>query len=208
MYKLKTLLTIIILLCILGLVVGVFFAYNNGKFDDLFSVQPQVKPPIPDNNLSDNNIVKEATSENFVVKHKDNVVENGSILDFNASEPMSFYANSNDYKVSIYADISNTLDFIVDDNLYAFNPKEDIVRIFDYKKGNQTFSLEYENLIVAISKMYPEQQVTIDEAFLDNNYTFILVMKNSKNEIIKTFNLSIRMGKVLSVSFDPTEIEF
>lgn len=198
MRKLKNVLTIIVLLLLIGLVIGLFVAWREGKFDNL----------LPNNSSQEQEEIITVTSENFVLSLDSEVVSSGSKFSICSSENVSFVTNTNDYKVSVHLDIKTPLCYGVDDVLYELDPSEDISEGFVIEKGSKSFTFLHEGLFGILSRLHPDTTIVVSDGYLDSTYTFIVILKNLGDEELTRFSFDIEISSVSGIELDFDVIEF
>lgn len=198
MYKLKNILTVVVLLLVLSLVVGLLVAWKEGKLDNL----------LPNTDINQTEEITVATKDNFKLSQGTENIILGSEISVPFGDEVVFTTNSNDYGVFIYLDSKTPLDYEMDDHLCRLSITENLSRCFDFQKGDKEFSIEYGSIDDILRKLDPSKDIKINSTFLNSGYDFIVVLSNSKGDELTRFSFTVVVDTVSGVTLFPSIVEF
>ena len=190
----KILSYVLVFLVITG-VIGFIFTFTNGFNEDFktFYIEYEGQTILS----SDKKLVLDRGQEHkFDVKYTFN---------FNEEEPK-------DYTVAIYAnsDTSQSFDFTLDGDVYAYYAEGDITDAFDITIKDTYFTItipENETIKDVLQKLYPNSVVEIPEENKNLVYPFTMVVSSYNNKVTYSIDFAFYVG-VTGIELSPEVIVF
>lgn len=184
--NIKKIISLVVLICILGLSIGFLSVLSSNDFDikKMFSkiitpfdhVVPEV-PVIPNFGVNGEDITDQVV-----------IFENDNVYDF--SVPFEEFS-----AVMTYSGETQLI-ILIDDYQYDLRDSRDITEYLDSSFGIYSYSINFTSLEEILQEMYLDLDISIPNFVRDNYYDFQLVFYDEATNQTLTVDISISVGLV------------